>query len=465
MRLVADYALEPLVLVQSDQSTREVVGSTLVADLGVSYALFHRLLVYAHLPVASASSDELRLDRGVDLPAPEEGAGLGDARLGARAQLAGPLERGLQLAAAAELFLPTGDEARYSGDGSFRGRFLAIAGASFSKLQASLQVGAGFRGAERLPGILPTRVGRTLVAGVSLRAPLDRRGRIFVGPELDAELGVGDGAKLFDPRSTVAHVLLALRSRPFLGALELGAAVGPGLGQGAGSADARVIAFVGWSPEAPPPPPDADSDGVPDAADICLNLPGEPSNDPLMNGCPEAPLDSDGDSIPDGFDACPREPGEATADRRSNGCPRRAEPEPEVSPKTPPAASVVEREIVISEQVQFETGTAVLRAESDAILGAVARALGDHPDIGLLEVQGHTDDRGTPELNRRLSEERASAVAEWLVLHGVAASRLRAAGYGQSRPLADNTTEQGRARNRRVEFRIILRKPKPEVKP
>jgi len=457
-RLSFGYARDPLVLVRTEQSTRRVVGSQRTLDLGLSYALFHRLLVYANAPLSLADSDDAAVDRGVTLPAPESAAGLGDVRLGARLHVAGPLEHGLQLGTAAELWLPTGDEARYNGDGQARGRLLVIGGLTEERFQSSLELGFGFRGSERLPGILPTRVGKTVDFGVSARAPLDTAGRFWLGPELDAAFGVGDGAKWFDPRSTVAHALLALRVRPFLGALELGAALGPGLGQGAGSADARGVVFLGWSPEAPPPPPDADDDGVPDEHDICLNLPGQPSNDPLMHGCPEAPLDSDGDSIPDGFDACPREPGEATGVRKTHGCPKAPErPPPELPP---PAATVAESQITISEQVQFETGTAVLRAESDAILGAVAGALSQHPEIELVEIQGHTDDTGTPELNRKLSHERAVAVRSWLVAHGVHDRRLRPIGYGQSRPLTENTTEAGRARNRRVEFQIITRRPK-----
>ncbi len=462
-RLVFDYAVEPLVLIQSDQSTRDVVSAERTAHLGLSFSAFHRLLAYANLPLSTAvAGGELR-NRGVDLAPPDDGAGLGDVRLGARVHWLGPLEDGFQLANAAELWLPTGSEARYSGDGQPRARLLALGGLSKRRFAGSVQVGLGFRGAEALPGILPTRVGRTLELGLAARAPLDRGGHVWVGPELEAKLGFGDGARPFDPRSSVAQALLALRVHPVLGALELGAALGPGLGRGAGSPDYRVLAFVGFSPEAPPPPPDADSDGVPDAADICLNLPGEPSKDPLMNGCPEAPLDSDGDSIPDGFDACPREPGEPTGVRRTHGCPKSALPvaPPTVAPPAPlpepPAATVSEHAITISEQVQFETGTAVIRPESEAILGAVRRALHEHPEIRLLEIQGHTDDTGTPELNQRLSQERAAAVLAWLVAHGVDAARLRPVGYGQTQPLADNTSDEGRATNRRVEFRILER--------
>jgi outer membrane protein OmpA-like peptidoglycan-associated protein len=205
---------------------------------------------------------------------------------------------------------------------------------------------------------------------------------------------------------------------------------------------------VSFSPEAPPPPPDGDDDTVPDDRDACPSVPGSPSEDPLMNGCPELPTDSDGDAIPDMFDACPRTPGPANVERRLHGCP----PPP---PKPPPKAELVAEQIVISEQVQFETGTAALKAESDAVLGQVARVLADHPELELVEVQGHTDDTGTPELNQRLSDDRARAVVTWLAGHGVAASRLVAKGYGQERPIADNATEEGRAKNRRVEFRVV----------
>jgi outer membrane protein OmpA-like peptidoglycan-associated protein len=223
---------------------------------------------------------------------------------------------------------------------------------------------------------------------------------------------------------------------------------------------------VGWSPEAPPPPPDADRDGVPDESDICLNLAGEPSSDPLMHGCPEAPLDSDGDAIPDLFDACPRQPGEPTGLRPTHGCPKVVAPVlPPPPPAPPAAATVAESEITLSEQVQFETGTAVLRAESDAILGAVARALLEHPEIESVEIHGHTDDTGTPELNQQLSQERARAVQAFLVSRGVSPGRLRALGFGQSRPIAENTSEAGRAKNRRVEFRIVARRLRAEEQP
>jgi outer membrane protein OmpA-like peptidoglycan-associated protein len=197
-----------------------------------------------------------------------------------------------------------------------------------------------------------------------------------------------------------------------------------------------------------------------------------------MDGCPEVPTDSDGDGIPDIYDACPQTPGEATGSKKTHGCPRApdtdrdgiADPEdacldlPGVPhsdsrlngcPKPAPKAELVERTIRISQEVQFETGTAVLRQESDSILAEVAAVLNAEPTLELVEVAGHTDDTGTPEQNLGLSLARARAVVEWLAAHGIERSRLEAKGYGQTRPVADNSRSEGRARNRRVEFKVV----------
>jgi OOP family OmpA-OmpF porin len=120
-------------------------------------------------------------------------------------------------------------------------------------------------------------------------------------------------------------------------------------------------------------------------------------------------------------------------------------------------AEVEAERIVIHQQVQFETGTSALRAESAQVLSQVAQVLAAHPEITRVEVQGHTDEVGTRAFNQRLAAGRAQAVVHWLVQHGVAAERLVARGYGSDVPLATNATEQGRRANRRVEFKIIER--------
>jgi outer membrane protein OmpA-like peptidoglycan-associated protein len=86
------------------------------------------------------------------------------------------------------------------------------------------------------------------------------------------------------------------------------------------------------------------------------------------------------------------------------------------------------------------------------------------PDPEPKSVQGHTDATGTPEHNVRLSGERARAVMAWLVARGIDEGRLSAVGYGETVPLGDNATDEGRTRNRRVEFRILEQR-KPAVAP
>lgn len=102
--------------------------------------------------------------------------------------------------------------------------------------------------------------------------------------------------------------------------------------------------------------------------------------------------------------------------------------------------------------VLFETGQAAIRPESAAILAEVGALLKNEPALAL-EIQGHTDNVGARDANLRLSSERAASVKAHLVAtFGVAANRLTTAGFGDTRPVADNATEAGRAQNRRVEL-------------
>lgn len=101
--------------------------------------------------------------------------------------------------------------------------------------------------------------------------------------------------------------------------------------------------------------------------------------------------------------------------------------------------------------INFDTGKATIKPDSNKILDDVAAALKSAPNLKL-EVGGHTDNVGAADVNRKLSEDRAKSVVAALGARGIAAARLTAKGYGQDRPVADNRTEDGRARNRRVEL-------------
>lgn len=122
--------------------------------------------------------------------------------------------------------------------------------------------------------------------------------------------------------------------------------------------------------------------------------------------------------------------------------------------------NIAKDEIKIKQQVQFATDSATILPESLGLMDELADAFIRNPWIKRVEVQGHTDNTGTPDHNKILSEQRADAVREWLVQHGVAADRLVSRGYGQTKPLVPNVTTANKARNRRVQF-IILDQDKP----
>lgn len=116
---------------------------------------------------------------------------------------------------------------------------------------------------------------------------------------------------------------------------------------------------------------------------------------------------------------------------------------------------VTDKEITIKQQIQFALDQDVILPESTPLLLEIADVLIKNPRIKRIEVQGHTDNTGTPEHNQDLSDRRAGSVRNWLVTHGVSPDRLVAKGYGQSKPLVPNVTTANKAKNRRVQFIIL----------
>jgi len=179
------------------------------------------------------------------------------------------------------------------------------------------------------------------------------------------------------------------------------------------------------------PDPDNDNDGVIDANDKCPNEAEDPDGFQDADGCPEP--DNDGDGVIDANDACPETPAGVTVG--ADGCPTAAEMK----------ASMVLK------GVRFKTGSAELDPSSTTVLDEVAASLKAWPGVRV-EIQGHTDNVGATEPNRDLSSRRAESVRQYLISTGIDGARLTAVGYGEDLPVADNTTEAGRAANRRVEL-------------
>jgi OmpA-OmpF porin, OOP family len=129
-------------------------------------------------------------------------------------------------------------------------------------------------------------------------------------------------------------------------------------------------------------------------------------------------------------------------------------PKPEAKPEAKPAMNfeVENGALKLPGPVVFETGKAVLKPESDAVLDIVRQYLEAKPQITLLRIEGHTDNVGIAADNQKLSEGRSMAVAQWLVAKGVSCKRLLPVGFGQDKPIGDNTKPEGREQNRRTAF-------------
>jgi OOP family OmpA-OmpF porin len=170
---------------------------------------------------------------------------------------------------------------------------------------------------------------------------------------------------------------------------------------------------------------DADGDTVVDSRDQCPGTPAGAMVDAI--GCE---LDSDADGMVDSRDECPNTPNGATVDNR--GCAIR----------------------IVLMGVRFKLNKDELTVQSKAILDSVAGSLIARRDVTSLMVVGHTDSTGEADYNLSLSEKRAESVMAYLVSQGVDSGVLSSKGMGESVPIADNATAEGRKKNRRVELKL-----------
>ena len=146
--------------------------------------------------------------------------------------------------------------------------------------------------------------------------------------------------------------------------------------------------------------------------------------------------DNDGDGIANFVDSCPNEKGLP----EFYGC------------ASAQLVEVTQSKLIIHDKVYFATDSADIEERSHALLDAIARVLEVHPEVEHIRVEGHTDNTGDPAYNVDLSQRRAAAVVAYLVSKGTAQERLEAKGMGPNAPIGENDTDEGRAKNRRVEF-------------
>ncbi len=183
-------------------------------------------------------------------------------------------------------------------------------------------------------------------------------------------------------------------------------------------------------------PLDSDGDGVPDYLDKCPGTPKGAAVD--ATGCP---IDSDGDGVPDYLDKCPGTPKGVPVD--ATGCPIEG-------------IEVMGDEWMVRGKVLFALNKVTIRPEAAEVLLKVAGFLKKNPQY-LVEIQGNTDNTGQMAWNMQLSKKRADAVKAYLVSNGVAGGRLTTKAFGPNEPIAPNNTAEGRAKNRRVDFKPTVR--------
>ncbi len=373
-----------------------------------------------------------------------------DLRLDGRVVFLRNEEKSLKLGAIATLWFPTGNEYTFGGDTSITGA-LGIAAEYDAKLFAiTLNAGYHFRPTARLNEF---KLADELMLGLGAYAPLwDNRFRI--GVEGTGSIGIGNdttGDVDNSPLEARVDARVNLGDNPSQG--WVGISAGPRLTAGY-APDFRAVAVVGgWFPVVNTKPKqvdfqyvipgDADKDKLPDDIDMCPTAKEDGKGPNPDDGCPESLNDADSDGVLDAEDACPHEPGPRSQDPKKNGCPefiRRAK-----------GSELIE----VLQEVQFAFDRADLLPPAFPILNEIVRLLKVNPDIELIRIEGHTDDVGSLKYNDDLSQSRAEAVVRYLTERGIAAERLTAQGFGKRRPLVENTTPEGRQKNRRVELHIV----------
>ena len=319
---VVDYGHKPLVFFGPDgNEVRAVVSDQVFAHVGTSVAIWDQLRLAIDLPIALANQGQAR-DPGDPVDANaialDEGAGIGDIRLGADWLLFGGYDEAVRGALGLQAYIPTGDQESFTSDGKVRllPHFLVAGDIG----QLSYGGRAAFQWRAKNDNFNGEPFGSEVTFGASIGVRFLER-RLLVGPEVYGSTVVSDGGDGFFSKKTTpvegvlgAHYLAGDSWRIGLGA-------GPGLTRGLGSPELRVLASLEWVQAVET---DRDQDGIFDAVDACPDVPGLASEDPAMHGCPLLPppvLDRDKDGIVDGVDACPDVPGVASEDPSKHGCP------------------------------------------------------------------------------------------------------------------------------------------------
>ena len=394
---------------------------------------------------------------------------------------------------------PTGSDAHFLTEESFTGGALLVIDRRFGRSYITANAGYRYRKKDELFNLkigsdLPWGVGYQLSIFSSLQVFAEAYGYVALRDFLDNEVA--------SPVEGVLGIKKGFEDNRW----RFTAGVGRGINNGYGAPDIRFFTGFTYAPQKPkpvPPPVDTDQDGFLDPEDVCPTEPEILNGFKDEDGCPdERPVvDRDSDGIPDDRDECPLEPEDKDGFEDGDGCPdpdndgdtildaqdkcpdvpgvstMQGCPDPDRDkdgvadrldncPDEPGSADnhgcqnkqlviIKETSIELLDKVYFRTNRAVIRSRSYPLLDNVARVINAHTEIRTVQVEGHTDSRGSDSYNLSLSQRRAEAVVRYLVSKGVPGDRLIPKGFGEIHPVDTNDTRAGRAANRRVEFKIV----------
>ena len=481
--LNSHYANDELVARRGDQLILRAIHHRVVTEVAAGASFFERLDVSAALPIVLRQYAD-----DYPLQGDSEGVtGLGDLRISARGiLLRNKCDNDIGLAAVVTGVAPTGDDDRLMGEAG--GAFIAKAVVDYchpSGFILALNAGGKIRKDQEVAG---SSIGDEIMLGLGAELPLGLYGVSLLG-EVETRFGMGTDDRSPDrlvAKKIPTEIRGAARWRSKWG-LMLTAGMGVGVTNGYGAPDYRAFLGIGYSldmsakeeaaeptPEkepkkkttprlpagvpAPKPEeqmskeafdlavaedPDPDGDGIVKEADRCPADPEDRDGFQDADGCPD--LDNDKDGVPDVSDKCPLKKEVVNGIKDDDGCPDVGKAK----------VAITATKVEILERVFFETGSDLLKVESEDLLKQVAALLKANWQVRRVRVEGHTDIRGDKEMNVDLSERRARRVKVFLEDQGVARNRLEARGYGPTKPIASNRTKAGLAKNRRVEFTIL----------
>jgi outer membrane protein OmpA-like peptidoglycan-associated protein len=490
--LLGTYAHKPLVCRDADgNEAYPIVEHQGTGELAAALGLFDRFELGASMPATyiggpATPTNTNVLCGGFD----EQGVstfGVADPRLFGKVLLT-PWNEGLVASLRVEADLPLAqlnqDAGTLAGEKTFPNFKPALsAGYSSPWFRAGVDVGMIFRE--------PAPLGDSLVIGQEITYGAGTE--LTVVPSLlYLNLDVyGKASPAFLLASRDQFPLEGIAAlKAFVGPVVITGGAGTGLIADYGSPDLRVFAGVGWyprpepeepEPEPEPEPGDRDGDGILDPDDECPDAPEDFDGFEDEDGCPD--VDNDEDGILDRDDECPDNPEDRDRWEDSDGCPDPDNDQDEIldaddeCPNDPEVYNdfededgcpdsrpedekkvvvVVKRDRVeIKEKVFFAFDSDRILPKSYQLLDDVARVITEHTEIPKIRVEGHTSSEGSDKYNLALSRRRAASVMRYLVAAGVDPDRLESEGFGEAQPIDTNETEDGRSRNRRVEFKIV----------